>query len=78
MWNVKTKQIPVTMETNGTISKSFRQYLSNITRKHENQGTTQNSHTGHCTYTAESDNCKRTQHSTREISLHVAYTVTTQ
>jgi hypothetical protein len=31
MWNVKTKVIPVITEAAGTISESFRKYLSNIT-----------------------------------------------
>ena len=35
MWNVKTKVIPVIIEANGTISKSFRKCLSNIPGKHE-------------------------------------------
>jgi hypothetical protein len=35
MWNVKVKVIPVITEANGTISKSFTQYLSNIPGKHE-------------------------------------------
>ena len=35
MWNIKTKLISVIIEATGTISKSFRKYLSNITRKHE-------------------------------------------
>jgi len=35
MWNVKTKVIPVIIGATGTISKSFRKYLSNITGKHE-------------------------------------------
>jgi hypothetical protein len=35
MWNVKTKVIPVIMGANGTISKSFRKYVSNIPGKHE-------------------------------------------
>jgi len=30
MWNVKAKVIPVVIGATGTISKSFRQYLSNI------------------------------------------------
>jgi hypothetical protein len=30
--------------------KSFRKYLSNITGKTWNDGDTENSHTGHCTY----------------------------
>jgi len=35
MWNVKAKVIPVIIGANGTISKSFRKYLSNIPEKHE-------------------------------------------
>jgi len=35
MWNVKTKVIPVKTEATRTISKSLRQYLSNLTGKHE-------------------------------------------
>ena len=35
MWNVKTKVIPVIIGASGTISKSFRKYVSNITGKHE-------------------------------------------
>jgi hypothetical protein len=30
MWNVKAKVIPVIIGATGTISKSFRKYLSNI------------------------------------------------
>ena len=35
MWNVKTKVIPVIIGPTGTISKSFRKYVSNISGKHE-------------------------------------------
>jgi len=35
MWNVKTKVIPVIKGATGTISKSLRQYLSNIEGEHE-------------------------------------------
>ena len=35
MWNIKTKVIPVIIGSTGTISKSFRKYVSNITGKHE-------------------------------------------
>ena len=35
MWNVKTKVIPVKIGATGTISKSFRKYMSNIPGKHE-------------------------------------------
>jgi len=30
MWNVKTKLIPVIIGATGTISKSFRKYVTNI------------------------------------------------
>jgi hypothetical protein len=35
MWNVKAKVIPVIIRATRTISKSLRQYLSNIPGKHE-------------------------------------------
>jgi hypothetical protein len=35
MWNVKTKVIPVIIGATGTISKSFRQYVSNIPGNHK-------------------------------------------
>jgi hypothetical protein len=35
MWNVKTKVILLVIGTTGTISKSFRKYLSNIPGKHQ-------------------------------------------
>jgi hypothetical protein len=35
MWNVKTKVIPVIIGVTGTISKSFRKYVSNIPGNHE-------------------------------------------
>jgi hypothetical protein len=35
MWIVKTRVIPVIIGANGTISKSFRKYASNITGNHE-------------------------------------------
>ena len=35
MWNVKTKAIPVIVGATGTVSKSFRKYVSNIPGKHE-------------------------------------------
>jgi len=35
MWSVKTKVIPVIIGATGTISKSFRKYVSNIAGKHE-------------------------------------------
>jgi len=56
MWNVKTKVIPVIIGATGTISKSFRKYVSNIPGNHEVKGTTENSHIRHCTHTSESAN----------------------
>ena len=58
MWNVKTKVIPVIIGATGTISKSFRKYVSNIPGKHEVKELTENSHIGHCTHTAESTDVK--------------------
>jgi len=37
MWNVKTKVIPVIIDATGTISKSFRKYVSNIPGNHEDK-----------------------------------------
>jgi hypothetical protein len=34
MWNVKTNVIPVIIGATGTVSKSFRKYLSNVPGKH--------------------------------------------
>jgi hypothetical protein len=34
IWNVKTKATPVIIDKNGTISLSFRQYLSNVPGYH--------------------------------------------
>ena len=34
-WNVKTKVIPVKIGATGTISKTFRKYVSNIPGNHE-------------------------------------------
>jgi hypothetical protein len=35
MWNVKTQMTPVIIGATGTISKSFRKYLSSILGKHD-------------------------------------------
>ena len=35
MWNVKSKMIPVIIGATGTISNSFRKYMSDILGKHE-------------------------------------------
>jgi hypothetical protein len=35
MWNVKARMIPVITGANGTISKSFRKYVSDIPGNHD-------------------------------------------
>ena len=35
MWNVKTKVIPVIIGATGTVSKTFRKYVSNIPGNHD-------------------------------------------
>jgi hypothetical protein len=35
MWNVKARVIPVIIRATGTISKSFRKYVSNIPGDHD-------------------------------------------
>jgi len=35
MWNVKTKVIPAIIGATGTISESFRKYVSNIPGNHK-------------------------------------------
>jgi hypothetical protein len=37
MWNVQAEVVPVVTMATGTISRSLRQYLSYIPRKHENK-----------------------------------------
>jgi hypothetical protein len=57
MLNLKSKVIPVITGAIGTVSKPLRQYLSNVTGKHEIKEP-KNSHIGHCTHNAESANVK--------------------
>jgi hypothetical protein len=61
MWNVKTNVIPVITGTIGTISKLIHKIPKKHTRKAQNQGTTENSHTGHGTHTSKSTNVKLQQ-----------------
>jgi hypothetical protein len=49
MWNVKAKVIRIMRGATGTISESLRQYMSNISGKHEIKKLQKNSHIGHCT-----------------------------
>jgi len=56
MWNVKRKVIPVIKGATGTISKSFRKYLSNIPGNHEVKELQKTAI--YCTHTLESTNVK--------------------
>jgi len=50
--------IPVIIGATGTISKSFRKYISNIPGNHEVKELSENCHIGHCAHTSESANVK--------------------
>jgi hypothetical protein len=59
VWNVKAKVKPVIIGVTGTISQSLRHYLSNIPENHNiKELQKKNSHTGHCTHTADSADVK--------------------
>jgi len=65
MWNVRATVIPVIREVTGTISKSLRQYLSNITGKNKIKGEKKPPHTHTA---AESANVKYKTYFTGEIT----------
>ena len=56
MRNVKTNMIPVIIGATGTISKSFRKYVSNMPGKHEIKELQKGEK--YCTHTSESTNVK--------------------
>jgi hypothetical protein len=58
MWNVKTNVIPVIRGANWNDIKIIQKIPEPHTGKARNQGTTENSHTGHCTHTSESTDVK--------------------
>ena len=61
MWNVIAKVILVIIWATGIISKSFRQYLSKVTGKHEIKELSpppKKVYWAHCTHTTESANVK--------------------
>jgi hypothetical protein len=64
MWNVKARVIAVIIGATGTVSKSFRKYVSDIPG---NQGVKeiQNSHIGHCMHTSGSANVKEQKNQRR-------------
>ena len=54
----ESKSLSVIIRANGTITKSLRQYLSNVQGKHEIKELQNKSHIGHCTQTAGSADVK--------------------
>ena len=58
MWNVKTKVVPVIIWATGSISKSFRKYMSNIPGKHEVKEIQKTAILGTAHGTSESTNVK--------------------
>ena len=49
MWDVKTRVIPVVIEATGTISKSFRKYVSTMPENHEVKELQKTAILWHCT-----------------------------
>ena len=69
MWNVKTKVIPVIKGATGTISKTFRKYVSNIPGNHEDKELKKQPYWALHTY-SESTNLKvRTIYSTLKLTI---------
>jgi hypothetical protein len=58
MWNVKEKVIPVITGGNWDHCRLIQTVPEQHMEKACNQGTTKNSHIGHCTHTSESTNVK--------------------
>ena len=77
MWNVATKVIPVITGATGTISKSFRNYPSNITGKHDmiSRNYTKQLYFALHTYCVK---CRCTVQKFCCRKLHVPYIVTTE
>jgi hypothetical protein len=69
MWNLEANVIMIILGATGTISKSIRQYLSNIPGKKERKY--KNSHIGHCKNTAGSSLV--TIYATCNVVFHVQY-----
>jgi hypothetical protein len=58
MWNVNTRVIPVIIGATGTISISFRKYVSGIPGNHKVRELQKTAILGHCTHNSESANVK--------------------
>ena len=70
--------IPVAKEETGTVSKSLRQYLSNITGEHEIKGLQKTATLGTAHMLRKVLIEKYETYLTSEITLHVAQLVTTE
>jgi hypothetical protein len=77
MWNVKAKVIPVITGTTGSVSKSLRQHLSNITGKHEIKELQKTAIMGTAYILRKVLMYKYKTYFTSEITLHVAQIVNT-
>jgi hypothetical protein len=60
------RKMPVIIEVNGTISKTFRQQLSNILKKQEIRELQKTAIIGHCAHTS-----GNTEHSRWEVTSHL-------
>jgi hypothetical protein len=78
MWHVKTRVIPVKIGATGTISKSFRKYLSCLSGKHEINELQKTALLGSTHILRKAPYCKNTKYSTWEVTLHVSQIVTTE
>ena len=78
MWNVKTKVIPVIIGATGTISKSFRKYVSNIPGNHEVEELQKAAILGTAHILRKVLISKYKTYFTCEITLHVAEIVNTE
>jgi len=68
MWNVRTKAIPVISGATGTISKSFRKYVSNIPGKHEVKELQKTAILG-TAHILRKEQCKNTTNSTLQLTI---------
>ena len=75
MWIIKAKVIPLIIGAAGTISESFRKYLSNILGKLDMKALHKTAILGTAHVLRK---VLRTKYSTREITLHVPKIVTTE
>ena len=78
MWNVKTKVIPVIIRATGTISKSIRQYLSNVQGRHEIKYLQKTAILGPAHVLRYVLLSKYETYFTSEITLHVAQMINTE